>query len=243
MKTKIFILLLSISQIGISQFWHSKEKLYGNGHVITQKRKMSPYDKITVVGPYDVQIVPGNATTIQLTADENLLQAIDTYVKSGKLVIRVHPNFDIRKYTKLFIEIPADYLSKISLTGSGNIYNQNPFDWNNIKLVLTGSGNMDFQVNNKHTEVSLTGSGSVLLTGQTNILEIAITGSGDIDAKQLMAQSGKVTITGSGDALVRVSERLNIKIFGSGDVYYYGEPRNLKTKSFGSGETFYKPIR
>jgi len=242
MKTKILIAFLSVTQLVIGQFWHSKEKLYGNGQITTQERKMATYDKITVTGPFEVQIMDGNATTIQLTADENLLQAIDTYVKSGKLVIRTHPDFDIKEYTKLLVKVPASYLSRISLTGSGKIYNQNPFDWNNIKLVLTGSGNMDFQVDNHHTEVSLTGSGNITMSGKTDELEISVTGSGNIDAKRLLALYGKVSITGSGDAFVQVSERLNIKIFGSGDVYYYGEPQNLKTKSFGTGESIFKPV-
>jgi len=240
MKKITLLLLIIFSQSGYGQFWFTKEKLYGDKNVVTEIRRMSSYDKISVTGPYRVKIVSGNIHEVKVSADENLMQAIDIFVKSGRLIIRIHPDFNIQKYTRLDIEVPADYLSDIRLTGSGEIYGAYVLDWNNLKLNITGSGDMDFETNIKNITASLTGSGEIKLEGKTENLKLNLTGSGEIDAKNLEAVDADVHLTGSGDIRVKAYRHLNIKLLGTGNVYYYEEPEYLKTKSLGSGEVIFK---
>ncbi len=238
-KTLLLILLWSVTYTQ-AQFW--KKKISGNGQVTTETRKVSSYDKITVTGAFKVKIVPGEPGIIKVTADENLLEYIETYTKGSKLVIRVNPEFTIRHYSKLAVEVPADYLSRITLTGSGKVFNQSAFDWNNLKLVMTGSGKMEIDSEVKHLEATLTGSGNIDLSGKTDTAEYVLTGSGDINAKNLAAQEVKATLTGSGNIYLQAIKRLNARIMGSGDVIYYGEPENLKSKTFGSGDIIFKRL-
>jgi hypothetical protein len=53
--------------------------------------------------------------------------------------------------------------------------------------------------------------------------------------KDIATKVAKVTILGSGDAEVRVSESLEVEILGSGDLLYYGTPET-STSVMGSGE-------
>ncbi len=242
MKKTVLILFIITGQISNGQFWNIKEKVNGNKHVITETRKMTNYDKLSVTGPYQVKIVSGNNHEVKITADENLMQAIDIYVKAGRLVIRTHPDFNIKKYTRLDVEVSAKYLSDIKLTGSGEVYNNYTFNWKNLKLSVTGSGNIDFDINVNHISAFVIGSGDTKLKGKAENLKINIAGSGNVDAKNLSTTNADIQITGSGDVYVKVQEKLNIKIFGSGNVYYYGEPEYLKTKSLGSGEIIFREL-
>ena len=51
---------------------------------------------------------------------------------------------------------------------------------------------------------------------------------------KLAAKRAKVTVNGSGDATVNVSEELDVRISGSGDVSYIGSPK-IKSQVSGSG--------
>jgi len=226
-----FLLMISFNFVN-AQFW--KTKISGNRNPITEQRQVNNFDKLSVTGPFEVKIVSGKGKLL-IKADENLMNIIETYVKSGKLVIRINPDFTIRKFTELFVEVPADYLSKIVLTGSGKIYNTSAFSWKNLKLTLTGSGEMDFLTEVPHLDVILTGSGIFKLQGQADLLEASLTGSGELLAKAIEVADADITVTGSGETYIKCKNHLNIKLFGSGDVYYFGEPQFLKTKIFGSG--------
>jgi len=239
MKKQIILSILIFLSINYAsaQFW--KTKISGNGDVVTEQRQVSNFDKLSVTGAFQVKIVKGSGK-LTLKADSNLMNIIETYVKSGKLVIRINPDFSLRKYTRLLVEVPSDYLSKIVLTGSGHIYNEEVFSWKNIKLVLTGSGEMDFITNILHLDVVITGSGDIKLQGQADLLEATLTGSGELLAKSIEVADAKITVTGSGEAYIKCRNHLSVKLFGSGDVYYFGEPQFLKSKIFGSGAVHLK---
>ena len=253
-KSAIIYLLLFI-QMSYAQFWKSKEVLIGNAHIITQEINIPEFNQISVSGMFDVKLFISDSNIIKVTADENLMQAIDIFVKSKKLFIRTHPDFRIKKFKKLSIEVPVSYLSKITLTGSGSIICDEKLEGEHLELNLTGPGDIDFKIDyNKafvdltgsgdvslsvktdQLNVNLTGSGDVILSGETEDLNITLTGSGDISAKKLKAKNVKVNIAGSGDVYVYPLKRLTGKILGSGDIIYYNDPDFFQIKILGSGD-------
>lgn len=237
-QTAIFFLLfISITNVK-AQFW--TKKLSGNREVATETRTVGNYDKLSITGAFKVKIVPGSAGSLQVTADENLLGYIETYIKGGKLVIRVNPEYSISHYTKLYVEVPANYLSQINLTGSGEVFNTENFDWKNIKLNLTGSGNFDIKTNVTHLKANLVGSGEIFLTGQAETANYLLTGSGVLSAKELKAQNVKASLTGSGEMRLRAVQNLDARVMGSGNILYYGEPDVLKTNNIGGGDIILK---
>jgi hypothetical protein len=44
-----------------------------------------------------------------------------------------------------------------------------------------------------------------------------------------------VAVYGSGDVYVKANDRLSAKITGSGDVTYYGNPKDVNRRIYGSG--------
>ena len=84
-------------------------------------------------------------------------------------------------------------------------------------------------------EVDISGSGKVVLEGIADEIDLNITGSGDLRAFNITAREGNIKISGSGDAEVRIEDRLDVRITGSGDVYYKGQPL-LDVSITGSGE-------
>ena len=69
------------------------------------------------------------------------------------------------------------------------------------------------------------------MDGVLDRLRIEIVGSGDLRADGLAANRVGVTVTGSGDAVVRAVEQLDASVTGSGDVIYYGNPHQVQNWS------------
>jgi len=69
-----------------------------------------------------------------------------------------------------------------------------------------------------------------LYVPQTQLLNNAsISGSGDINAFDMNTKEASISIKGSGDCKVNVSDTLTSEIAGSGDVYCRGNPRISST--------------
>jgi hypothetical protein len=166
-------------------------------------------------------------------AGENLIDYIETNVVDGEMIIH-EANNNLANTKPIKVYINADSIENIVLEGSGN------FDGNNIlantlNILLSGSGNMNINTMATNVNFNLTGSGDAYLLGNTNNSNILLQGSGDVNAKFLQAQDVSVTVNGSGDATVTVTDTLNAVINGSGDINYYGNPSSVITSVNGSG--------
>ncbi len=227
----IYLFLLGISTN--AQFWYNSVR--GNGNVITETRKISDFNKVTVTGSFHVHIFHGKTGDIKIETDENIMPLIETYTKGDELVIRFKKKTNIRKTTKLNVSLPVSKLSKIKITGSGYVKSNETFEQNKIYLTVTGSGDIALKFKLNELYALVTGSGRISLKGKTNEANYRVTGSGDIDAKQINSSSVEAKVTGSGDISAHANREIIAKVTGSGDIYYYGNPKRIKTKVLGSG--------
>ena len=70
-----FILLSHVGLLGLSSCDSCAKR--GNGKVVTQNRKVSSFDKISIEGVFPVEISQdGNAEAVKVMADKNLQQYI-----------------------------------------------------------------------------------------------------------------------------------------------------------------------
>lgn len=103
-------------------------------------------------------------------------------------------------------------------------------------ITVAGSANVSSpQLNNDSLEVIISGSGDVELAGRVRKQTILISGSGNYSAKDFRSTQCVIEITGSGNAVVNVTDSLNVIISGSGNVSYIGNPSVNKDIS-GSGD-------
>jgi len=68
----LIILLLSLS----SCVFDFRETVYGNGNLVTEERHADSFDRLKVSSGIDVIITQGEKESIQVVADENLLEYI-----------------------------------------------------------------------------------------------------------------------------------------------------------------------
>ncbi len=240
MKKHITFALLLIFSTGTisAQWWNSSEKITGNKEVTKQTRSVSNYDRISVTGMMEVQLIAGKEGRIDLEAESNLMEYIDTEVNGGHLKISVKKGYNVQPSRNYPIKlvVPFESLEALALTGSGHIRNTDVIKSRNFKVSVTGSGNMNLNLNTEVLNGSLTGSGDVKLTGRTTDLKCSVTGSGDFLAFDLKADSVDANVTGSGDIQISVKNELNARVSGSGDIYYMGNPEKQNFRTTGSGK-------
>ena len=88
------------------------------------------------------------------------------------------------------------------------------------------SGSSDVVANGEFGDLSasISGSGEIHMNGTADAIDGDVSGSGELDLLQVRARSARIDVSGSGDATVQVSDRLDASVSGSGDVRYRGRP-------------------
>ena len=214
------------------------QKIVGNGKLISEKRTTVSYDKITVIGFFDVELVSGSEGSITVKGEENLLPFIKIDVIDKELKISTENNTSIKtsKGKKIEIIVPFESINQVSLIGSGDISTNNTIVSNLFSVKLTGSGDLKLNIEAKDLEVNLNGSGDITLNGKTENITSTLNGSGDIKASNMKSKNATVTVSGSGDNSVSCTESLYARVTGSGDIKYNGDPKKKDTKVNGSGD-------
>ncbi|MFL0354487.1 head GIN domain-containing protein [Xanthomarina sp. GH4-25] len=231
MKKSILIIAILISSFSFAQ------KVNGNGNVATITRTTEDYDGVKCSGSYDYILVAGTEGKIILEGEENLLEYIITEVKGNDLIVKVKDKINLNPSMNktIKITIPFKEIHSTSLTGSGDLWNEDKINTTNFAVSLTGSGDVTIDINANSITSSLSGSGDLNLTGNTDSLKVTVSGSGDFNGSKLESNHTDVSLAGSGDAEVVSNKSLKARVAGSGDIEYRGNPDKEDTKVAGSG--------
>ena len=208
------------------------KSVQGSGNIITQERKVAEFSKVHLKGSGKVFLTPGQKQVLEIKTDDNIMPLIETDVSGNKLTIS-HGNHHLRP-TEFEVYITIKNLQGVGISGSGNILGKDRFVTDTLYAEISGSGDMDLEVETGFLETKISGSGSIQISGMAEDYTVSISGSGKINAFDVDAKHVSVKISGSGDCRVSASESLDAKISGSGDVYYRGRPQ-INTKISGSG--------
>ncbi|WP_431107657.1 head GIN domain-containing protein [Winogradskyella poriferorum] len=215
--------------------WGKWKKVKGDGNITTENRSTGDYDGLKSAGPMNFKLIQGKEGNITIEGDANLMEYIVTKVEDGKLVVKVKDGINLRPTKTIIVTIPYESINSVSLAGSGDIENSGTIKSDHFEVSIAGSGDIELNISSNSVESSISGSGDIELSGSTTDLMTKITGSGDFDGSDLDSTNVTAKITGSGGANVVCNGELKVRITGSGDVKYSGNPTNKDTKVTGSG--------
>jgi hypothetical protein len=204
----------------------------GSGNIITEEREVSEFNKVHLKGSGNVFLTPGEKRALIIKTDDNIMPLIETDVSGKKLTIS-HGKHHLRP-TVFEVFITVKNLKGVAISGSGDISGKGRFVTDTFYAEISGSGDVDLELETGRLENKISGSGTIRLAGKAEDYTVSISGSGEINAFDVQAKNISVKISGSGDCRVQAAELLGVKISGSGDVYYKGRPR-INTKISGSG--------
>ncbi len=217
-------------------------QILGNGHIQEQSRALNGFNAITSTGSVDVYVKQGNAFSVVVRADGNLLNYVKTEVKNNTLIISVTKNIWRAKTLEVYVTMKN--LQKVVLTGSGDFYCKSPFTAHNLQFILTGSGDAKAALEAKNVQVIAGGSGDVDLSGIRGNLGIEVNGSGDVTATGLQLETCSLKVTGSGDVELKGrADQLTMVVVGSGNVTASGLAAvSVNVQNTGSGDAFVNAI-
>lgn len=233
---KIIAVLLTVTILGASCMMHGR-RVKGNGNLTSQSKPIGDINGVELHSSFDVILTEGSPSNVKIEAESNLIQYIELHVVNGVLNIESEHNVWLRPKRKIKIYVTSPSFNRIENTGSGNITSQTRLSNDSrINIDVTGSGDLNLDVDAPEVTASVTGSGGIKLSGETQKFIADVTGSGDIRALNLLAEESNVEVTGSGNADVYSSVKMSASISGSGDIRYKGGGEIVSKSISGSGD-------
>lgn len=250
MKNLLFILLPLVFPAALMAEGNTE-----SGPMTSKSYSLSGFSEISNHTSADLVIEIGRNFEILAEGDSRFIDSLDPTVNGDTLVLKTRPgnwNFSFNSRQKITVILPQ--LTGLKLTGSGNGRVVDPVKSRDFTLKVTGSGDAELIAEVENMEVTQTGSGNVTLQGSFQNVDLRITGSGDMNltgfsdslksvqngsgnirGERFKVKSADITQTGSGDSEMEVSDSLDLRITGSGNFRYRGNPQIGSITMTGSG--------
>jgi hypothetical protein len=197
----------------------------GSGNVVEETRTVSDISGVELATLGTLHIEVGNSEALRIEAEDNLMEHLETEVRSGRLRIGTQQGVNLRPTEPVNYYLTVLGLEEIGIFSSGDI--QAPdLDADRFSITISSSGNLEMGTLNAGTlEVDIKSSGNLdIAGGQVGKQNISILSSGNYMAENLESAEADVQLNSSGSATIWVSDHLRANLNSSGDVRYRGDP-------------------
>jgi len=234
LKNQLITIILITVALSLTSCLDIIDCINGNNHLTTENRNLPSFRGVISRGSFEVRIIQGTTNKVEVEAESNLQNHINTRVSGNNLIIDTQNNRCLNVNYPIIITVTTVDLNKVELDGSGTV-RCDEVQSTEMDVNLSGSGSVYINLNVEDLYAGISGSGSINLEGTAINSKLTISGSGDIHAKDLIQDHCMANISGSGKMYIYVSETLDARISGSGNVYYDGNP-SITTHISGSGK-------
>jgi hypothetical protein len=186
------------------------------------------FDKVTVDGPFRVELVTGGPSGALATGSLAALDRVSMDVQGTTL--RIRPNRSAwggngrDSSGPIAIRIATRTLRAATVTGGGALGIKGVKNLR-VELTLSGSGRIDVEgVDADLLAIILTGSGKIGIAGKARQLRASVEGSGDLDGAALRADDVDVAANTTGTIALTAVRTAKVRALGSGDVAISGAP-------------------
>ncbi len=175
----------------------------GSGTMASVTKDVSGFNEVALNGVGNLTIRQTGSESLTIKAEDNVLPEISTEVEGNRLTIETE--YDMPAPTQpINYELTVRDLSALELPVAANV-DASDISTDSLDVIISGAGNMK-------------------IAGQADSQDIEISGAGDYQAEDLESEEAELDISGSGEAVVRVSDHLHVEVSGSASVEYIGNP-------------------
>ncbi len=235
MKQVYLLLGAILIIIGATSCW--KDRIVrGNGDLTQETRTVAEFNGIRSVGSFNVELRHDSIERVEIDAESNLLNHIETTVANNILTISPESGVNLKPSKLLKIVVYSPDFKIVNITGSSAVQVEElKSPGKDIVIQISGSGSFTGAAYAPEIYVNVSGSGSVTLGGEAEYSEFNLSGSGKIDALNCPINEVRAQLSGSGKIDVFALDILDVTISGSGVVRYKGDPI-INSNISGSGK-------
>lgn len=215
-------MILAVAVLSAFAFGHA---LSGNGNLKTETRKAAGFSAVDMSGVGSLRLRRGPAYAVTVTLDENLLDAYESRVERGTLVLGFKNLTTVNRLTKLVVEVTMPELEGLSLSGAAVAELVDAFSGDRFEYSSSGASVLSGTIDYDELEIDVSGGGSTSLSGRAGEALVKLSGASRLQGERLATKVSRLGLSGASSVTIRASDRLEGSASGASTVRYFGKPR------------------
>ncbi|TMM56786.1 DUF2807 domain-containing protein [Maribacter algarum] len=201
----------------------------GNGVVVTDTRTVSEdFTKVSASEGLMVYVTQANEFSIEVEADENVIDLIETDIRDGKL--RIHAEQNIGRATKnIYVSLPK--VTVLRSSSGAHLTTKNTIKTNELEIDASSGAQLDLDVATNEIDIDASSGANLSVTGTADEAVVDVSSGGNINAKNLETRTCNADASSGGNVKIQVSKSLVADASSGGNISYSGDPNVEKKKS------------
>jgi hypothetical protein len=205
----------------------------GNRNVITERREIGAFSILDVSSDIEVVITFGEEPSLEVEADENLMDVIRTEIQDDRLKIYSRRYIRRAKTKKIHLSVPT--LREIEASGAAMVRSGDILKAVDLELEVSSAARLFLNIETEKTKVEISSAAFAELNGTTGELDAEVHSAGRLVAGELVSRFCGVEVSSAGHAEVNAGDELDAEASSAGIISYTGEPvdKRIETSSAG----------
>jgi hypothetical protein len=205
---------------------------------VQEKKNLTGVTRLQLDGVFNLKITQSDQESIEVIGDESMIKKLLIDQDGDLLTLSMEEDLGDNFFAKneLRINLSLKDLKELKYDGVGNVKTQGTFKVGDVRLIGSGVGNLELDLDAQQIDADFDMVGNINLQGKANRAFFTNNGVGNLDASNLIVKDMEINSSGIGNVEVHCTGELSLVVDGIGKVSYSGHPRILKKEVSGIGK-------
>ncbi|XLS27780.1 head GIN domain-containing protein [Flavobacteriaceae bacterium M23B6Z8] len=203
----------------------------GNGNVVSETREVTEdFNVVHAAEGLDVYITQGKEFSIDVEADENIIEYINTEINDGTLRIDCEEQIGRAKSKKIYVTLPE--IVAINASSGSDVFGQGLIEADKLDISSSSGADIRIEVDTQNLTCDASSGADIDISGNAINLRANASSGADIDGRSLTVENCTADASSGSDISINVTKELNASASSGADVRYSGNPEIVnKSKS------------
>jgi hypothetical protein len=218
----IVVVVVAICTVLILKGWPGV--LIGSGNLETEEYAFANFTRVEISSAFEFEIKQSNSYSINVTADDNVIDRVQISQDGQALKIRVGgvPTSFRGVTLKALVTIPQLRGLTVSGASRGTVSN---FDCTEaVSIAVSGASRVTGDITAGDIEFDVSGASTVQLEGSAADMVAIISGASRFSLGDFTVNNADVNISGASTGTINLDGRLDANVSGASTLLYIGDP-------------------
>jgi hypothetical protein len=188
-----------------------------------REKALEPFNKIQASGVAKIYYTSSDTSRLKMVGSTRDMDNTETRVEKGTLYIITRGKYD----DPISIFVSNNSLNDVTCSGANTFKTVNKIKADSISFSVSGTANLNVQLESKKVNLVQSGAGEVTMSGNTEGMKAEVSGASMLRSYDLVCRNASISVAGASHAKVYVTDRIVANASGASSIKIKGDAREV----------------
>lgn len=200
-------------------------------------KTLGEFSELKVYDLINVELIQSTENKIEITGEDTS----NVFIVQKNDILKIKMDFNKSfNGNKTFVKLFYTKIDIIDVNEGAKVVSESLFKQYELELKVQEGGDISVITDTKLLSIKSVTGGTIKVSGTTEFQNIKIRTGGIYEGASLQAVNSEIKIKAGGEADVKSSELIEVRIVAGGDLTIHGSPKTVKQINMIGGRVIYK---